>query len=60
MFKVNLEKYPSDPNALFYLGEGYWDDGQKDTAVRYYQKALEFNPSYPPAVQKLKSLEKKK
>jgi predicted alpha/beta superfamily hydrolase len=60
VFKVNLEHYPSDPNALFYLGEGYWDNGQKDTAVRYYRKALKANPLYPPAVQKLKSLEQEK
>jgi tetratricopeptide (TPR) repeat protein len=60
VFKVNLEHYPTDPNALFYLGEGYWDNGQKDMAVRYYRKALEANPLYPPAVQKLKSLEEKK
>jgi predicted alpha/beta superfamily hydrolase len=60
VFKVNLEHYPSDPNALFYLGEGYWDDGQKDIAIRYYRKALESNPLYPPAVQKLESLEKEK
>ena len=60
VFKVNLEHYPSDPNALFYLGEGYWDSGDKDTAIRYYRKALEANPLYPPAVQKLKSLEEGK
>jgi predicted alpha/beta superfamily hydrolase len=60
VFKANLEHYPSDPNALFYLGEGYWDDGQKDTAIRYYRKALESNPIYPPAVQKLKSLDEEK
>lgn len=57
VFKVNLEHYPSDPDALFYLGEGYWDDGQKEMAVQYYRKALEANPLYPPAIQKLKSLE---
>jgi len=60
VFKVNLKHYPADPNALFYLGEGYWDNGQKDLAVRYYRKALETDPLYPLAVQKLKSLEEKK
>jgi len=60
VFKVNLEKYPDDPNALFYLGEGYWDDGQKDLAIQYYRKTLEMDPTYSPAIQKLKSLEKNK
>lgn len=59
VFKVNLEHYPYDPNALFYLGEGYWDNGQKDMAIHCYQKALEANPLYPPAVRKLKSLGKR-
>lgn len=44
VFKVNLEHYPSDPNALFYLGEGYWDDGQKEVAVQYYRGSAGIQP----------------
>lgn len=58
VFEANLEQYPSDPNALFYLGEGYWDDNQKEKAIQYYKKALEIDPDYSPASQKLKSMEK--
>ncbi|UCG91556.1 MAG: tetratricopeptide repeat protein [candidate division WOR-3 bacterium] len=57
VFILNLEKYPTDPNAHFYLGEGYWDNGQKDLAIQHYRKALEFNPNYSPAIQKLKAME---
>jgi tetratricopeptide (TPR) repeat protein len=45
---------------IYYFGEGYWDNGQKETAISYYRKALEADPLNPPAVQKMKSLEEKK
>ncbi len=59
VFMLNLEKYPTDPNAHFYLGEGYWDNGQKDLAIQHYKKALEFNPNYSLAGQKMKAMEEK-
>jgi tetratricopeptide (TPR) repeat protein len=59
VFILNLECYPTDPNAHFYLGEGYWDNGKKNLAIQHYKQALEFDPNYFLAVQKLKAIEER-
>jgi tetratricopeptide (TPR) repeat protein len=59
VFMLNLKEYPADPNAHFYLGEAYWDNGQKNLAIQQYKKAMEFDPNYSLAIQKLKAIEER-
>ena len=44
VFKMNVELFPDSANVYDSLGEGYMLNGDKDSAVVYYRKALELNP----------------
>ena len=44
IFKLNVEAYPESWNVYDSLGEAYMNDGQKELAIKYYQKSLELNP----------------
>ena len=54
------ELHPYSPDAFYYLGEAYEKNGQIDLALKNYKKAWEVDSNYLLAVQKIKSLEKKK
>ncbi|UCE19602.1 MAG: PD40 domain-containing protein [Gemmatimonadota bacterium] len=44
VFKMNVALFPDSANVYDSLGEGYMLNGDKDSAVVYYRKALELNP----------------
>ena len=45
IFKQNTERYPNSANAWDSLGEGYAIKGDKENAVKCFQKSLTLNPT---------------
>ena len=39
-FRAVLEDHPDDPDVLYEVGGAYDTDGQEETAVGYYQRAM--------------------
>jgi tetratricopeptide (TPR) repeat protein len=60
IFKLNIEVYPEYANGYDSLAEGYMVNGDKELAIKYYEKALEMDPKNTNAVEKLSELKKKK
>jgi tetratricopeptide (TPR) repeat protein len=56
VFKLNTEAYPKSSNVWDSLGEAYMNKGQKEPAIKNYEKSLELDPSNANAVQMLKKL----
>ena len=56
IFKLSVEAYPQSYNAYDSLGEAYMDNGDKELAIKNYQKSLELNPGNANGVEKLKEL----
>jgi tetratricopeptide (TPR) repeat protein len=56
MFKLNTEAYPKSSNVWDSLGEAYMNKGEKELAIKNYEKSLELDPSNANAVQMLKKL----
>lgn len=56
IFKLSVEAFPESYNTYDSLAEAYMDHGDKDLAIRNYQKSLQLNPANTNAVQKLKEL----
>ncbi len=56
ILNVNAERFPKSANAFDSLAEAYMKNGQKDLAIKNYQKSLELNPENANATQMLKSL----
>jgi len=54
IFKLVVEAYPQSSNAYDSLAEAYMDHGDKDLAIKNYQKSLELDPHNTNAVEKLK------
>jgi len=48
-----------NPNAYFYIGEVYRVRGDKESAAEWYRMALERQPDWQPALDRLKGLEGK-
>ena len=48
-----------NPNAYFYIGEVYLVRGDKEAAAEWYRMALERQPDWQPALDRLKGLEGK-
>ena len=44
IFELNVEAYPHSSNAYDSLAEGYMDEGDRESSVANYKKALELNP----------------
>ncbi len=44
VFEANVKKNPTDPNAWDSLGEGYFNNGQKEKAIESFKKSLSLNP----------------
>lgn len=44
IFKANTENNPDDPNVWDSLGEGYYNNGQKEEAIKALKKSLSLNP----------------
>ncbi len=56
VLKLNAQQFPASANAYDGLGEAYMDNGDKELAVRNYQKELELNPGNQNALLMLKKL----
>ena len=44
VFKLNVEEYPDSSNVYGSLGEAYMNRGDRELAIKNYQKSLELNP----------------
>jgi pimeloyl-ACP methyl ester carboxylesterase len=58
LFRLNATAFPDSWNAYDSLGEAYLLDGQKDLAIKYYEKSLELNPKNTNAQEKLRGMKK--
>jgi len=56
IFKLNAETYPQSANVYDSLGEAYMINGDRDLAIRNYQRAVELNPQNTNAIEMLKKL----
>lgn len=56
MFQKNVELHPGSWNAYDSLGEAYLKNGDKDLAVKNYQKSVELEPTNDNGVAALKKL----
>jgi CubicO group peptidase (beta-lactamase class C family) len=56
VFQLNIEAFPNSANAYDSLGEAYMVKGDKELAIRNYQRSLELNPQNTNAVEMLKKL----
>ena len=44
VFEANVDKNPEDPNVWDSLGEGYYNAGKKEAAIKAFKKSLSLNP----------------
>ena len=56
VFKLNVESYPLSANVYDSLGEAYMVKGEKELAIKNYEKSLALNPANAGAVDALKKL----
>jgi CubicO group peptidase (beta-lactamase class C family) len=56
IFKLNVETFPQSANVYDSLGEAYMVNGDKESAIKNYEKSLELNSQNPNAVERLKKL----
>lgn len=56
VFRLNVEAFPSSANAYDSLGQAYMVKGDKELAIKNYQRSLELNPQNTNAVEMLKKL----
>jgi tetratricopeptide (TPR) repeat protein len=56
VFQRNVQEYPNASNPYDSLGEAYMIAGQKDLAIKNYEKSVELNPNNKNGVEMLKKL----
>lgn len=56
LFKQNTADFPDSANAWDSLAEAYLTKGEKELAIKYYEKSLELNPKNDGAIEQLKKL----
>jgi CubicO group peptidase (beta-lactamase class C family) len=56
VFMLNIEAYPKYANGYDSLGEACMIKGDKESAIKYYEKALELDPKMGSAIEALKKL----
>jgi tetratricopeptide (TPR) repeat protein len=56
IFRLNASAYPQSANVHDSLGEAYLARGDRDNAIRSYEKALSLDPNLPSAAQALEKL----
>lgn len=59
VFKLNVEAFPQSANTYDSLGEAYMNAGNKELAIKNYEKAIELDPSNSNAAMILKRLRSK-
>jgi tetratricopeptide (TPR) repeat protein len=56
IFKLNVEAYPASANVYDSLGEAYMAAGDREMAIKFYERAVELNPDNRDAVEALRKL----
>lgn len=56
VFQLNVQEYPKGWNCYDSLGEAYMNAGQKELAIKNYEKSLELNPDNHNGAEMLKKL----
>ena len=56
VFKQNVEDFPQSSNVYDSLGEAYMRDGNKELAIKNYQRSIELDPANTNAIETLKKL----
>jgi tetratricopeptide (TPR) repeat protein len=56
IFKLNVEAFPQSANAYDSLAEAYMTAGNKELAIKNYEKALELDPNMASAQEALRKL----
>ena len=56
IFRLNMEAFPGSANTYDSLGEAYMVSGDKDLAIKNYQRAVELNPTNRNSIDMLKKL----
>jgi imidazolonepropionase-like amidohydrolase len=56
VFRLSVDAYPQSFNTYDSLAEAYMDDGNKELAIKNYQKSLQLNSGNDNAVKQLKRL----
>jgi CubicO group peptidase (beta-lactamase class C family) len=56
VFKLNVEDYPQSSNTYDSLGEAYMIDGNKELAIKNYQRSVELDPKNTNGLTTLKKL----
>ena len=59
VFKMNVESFPKSSNVYDSLGEAYLADGDKEQAIKNYQKSVELDPNNTGGIEALKKLQAK-
>lgn len=59
VFKLNVEDYPQSANVYDSLAEAYLADGNKELAIKNYQRSVELDPSNTKGTEVLKKLQEK-
>ena len=59
LLKYGVSEYPESALAYYYLAEAYRKTGERDLAIRNYEKSLELDPENENAKKKLGDLRKK-
>jgi tetratricopeptide (TPR) repeat protein len=56
IFKLNVKAFPASANAYDSLAEAYMRNGDRELAIKNYQRVVELNPQNTNAVETLKKL----
>ena len=56
IFKLNVEEYPQAGDPYDSLGEAYMKNGERELAIKNYERSLELDPKNQNAVEMLKKL----
>lgn len=59
LFKLNVEAFPQSSNVYDSLGEAYMINGDKELAIKNYEKSIELNPQNASGVEALRKLKAK-
>jgi tetratricopeptide (TPR) repeat protein len=57
IFKLNVDPYPRSANAYDSLAEAYMASGNKELAIKFYEKSVQLNPNNQSGIEALKRLE---
>jgi hypothetical protein len=57
LFELNADRYAEDAAAAYHLGEAYRFTGRPERAASHYRRALELDPDFPQAAERLRLVE---